>query len=146
MQSIVDMLDEHLQYIGHTLKDGIIRIHVASKRPTGCCLYCGVESSSVHSVYERQVHDLPIQGRKVTILINRRKFFCINKECAKKTFAEQFEFFKGNERKTSRLQEAILEVSLTQSSISASKFLRKNVANVSKSTICNLLKKRSPNN
>lgn len=146
MQGIVEMLDEHLQYIEHTLEDGKIIIRVTSKKPSGCCLYCGAESSAVHSVYERKVHDLPIQGKKVTLLISRRKFFCMNKECAKKTFAEQFEFFNGSERKTIRLQEAILEVSLTQSSVSASKYLRKNVADVGKSTICNLLKKREHHN
>jgi len=146
MQSIVEMLDEHLQYIEHTLQGDKITIRVESKKPTGCCLYCGMESRSVHSVYERKVHDLPIQGKKVTLLINRRKFFCVNKKCAKKTFVEQFKFFKGNERKTNRLQAEILEVSLTQSSVSASKYLKRNVANVSKSTICNLLKKRETNN
>ena len=146
MQSIVELLDEHLQYIEHTIEEGRIIIHVASNKSTGYCKYCGTESRALHSVYERTVHDLPIQGKKVTLIINRRKFFCINKECEKKTFAEQFDFFKGNERKTNRLQAEILEVSLTQSSISASKYLRKNVTNVGKSTICNLLKKRDHNN
>ena len=146
MQGIVELLDEQLQYIEHTLESSILKIRVASKRTSGSCIYCGVESISVHSVYERRLQDLPIQGKKVTLIINRRKYFCLNKECSKKTFAEQFDFFKGNERKTLRLQEAILEVSLTQSSLSASKYLRRNVADVGKSTLCNMLKKRDQNN
>ena len=146
MQGIIEMLDEQLQYIEHTLENGIMKTRVSSKKTTGSCIYCGMESRTIHSVYERKVQDLPIQGKKVTVLIKRRKFFCLNKDCSKKRFAEQFAFFKGNERKTLRLQEAIQEVSLSQSSLSASKYLRRNVANVGKSTICNLLKKRSRNN
>ena len=146
MQDIVEMLDEQLQYVEHVQEGNKLRIRVASKKTTGNCIYCGKESSSVHSVYERRVQDLPIQGKKVTLLINRRKFFCLNEKCSKKTFAEQYKFFRSNERKTLRLQETILEISLRQSSVSASKYLRRHVADVGKSTICNLLKKRGCSN
>ena len=146
MQEIVNMLSMDLRYMSHSVENNTITIRIESIKPTSVCSYCGVESNFVHSVYERKAQDLPIQGKKVILLIKRRKFFCLNKECTHKTYAEQFNFIKTNARKTNRLQAEILEVSLTQSSISASKYLRKNIADVGKSTICNLLKKRDVNN
>jgi ribosome biogenesis GTPase A len=81
-------------------------------------------------------------GKKVNIMLNRRKMFCWKPECGHKTFTEIFEFIEAKSRKTKRLQDEIMRVSLTQSSVSASKYLRRSVANVGKSTICNMLKKR----
>ena len=146
MRELLRLLDEDLLYIEHMVEPDIIIIRAESSKTTGICPYCGVESTSVHSVYERKLQDLPIQGKKTVLLINRRKFFCLNKDCKHRTFAEQFCFLKPCARKTDRLQTEILAVSLTQSSLSASKFLRRNVANVGKSTICNLLKKRNSDN
>jgi len=87
------------------------------------------------------LQDLPIQGKKVWLHLKNKKYFCVNAECGQKTFAEQFEFYEPNSVRTKRLQEEILIVSLTQSSISASKYLRNSVADVGKSTICDMLKK-----
>jgi hypothetical protein len=39
------------------------------------------------------------------------------------------------------LQEEIMRTAMTQSSVSASRYLRKHVADVGKSTICNMIKK-----
>lgn len=139
------MLDSKLGYTYHETECERILIHGQSECESAICPYCGMASDKVHSQYERKFQDLPIQGRKVVFLLKRRKFFCQNTECTHKTFAERFEFFEGVARKTKRLQLEILRVSLTQSSISASEYLRNNVADVGKSTICNLLKKRNDN-
>ena len=85
--------------------------------------------------------DLPIQGKKVKIHLLNHKYFCSNHKCAHKTFTERFAFFEPKATRTNRLQEEILRVSLTQSSVAASRYLRSSVADVGKSTICNLLKK-----
>ena len=77
---------------------------------------------------------------------SNKKFFCKNKDCEHKTFAETFSFFESKATKTNRLQDEILRVSLAQSSLSAERYLRNSVADVGKSTICNLLKKTRENN
>ena len=82
-----------------------------------------------------------MQGKKVKILLEQKKYFCKNEGCVNKTFAERFSFFGPKATKTKRLQKEILRVALTQSSIAASRYLRSSVADVGKSTICNLLKK-----
>lgn len=142
MDEIIKMLGENLEYISHEIKDGTIFIYVASKREEAICPYCGQISVKVHSCYPRTFQDLPIQGKKVKIVLDNRKFFCKNEDCGHKTFAEGFPFLKRSATKTNRLQEEILSVSLNQSSISASQYLRKSCCTVGKSTICNLLKKR----
>jgi transposase len=133
--------DERLRYISHKNEKSVIMICVESVDREAICPYCGEVSDKVHSHYTRKLQDLPIQGKKVKLLIDNKKYFCNNRDCCHKTFAESFSFFEPKATKTKRLQEEILRVSLRQSSLSAEKYLRGSVADVGKSTICNLLKK-----
>jgi len=141
MEELIKQLDENLQYDGFELQGERIEIRVSSVRKKVICPYCGQMSEQVHSLMKRTLKDLPLQGKKVYILLEQKKYFCKTAECTHKTFAEQFDFFKAKATKTNRLQEEILRVALTQSSVAASRYLRSSVADVSKSTICNLLKK-----
>jgi transposase len=118
-----------------------IYINAESTREETRCPYCGKKSKNVHSCVNRTLKDLPIQGMKVKLRLRSKKYFCKNPKCEKTTFAERFSFFEPKATKTNRLQDEILRVSLNQSSISASQYLRESVADVGKSTICNLLKK-----
>ena len=79
---------------------------------------------------------------KSRIIIENRKMFCTNPECGHKTFAETFGFISPKAKKSRRLLEKIINVSLNVSSINASDMLKDGIADVGKSTICNLLKKR----
>ncbi|MFJ5768874.1 transposase family protein [Psychrobacillus sp. NPDC093180] len=105
------------------------------------CPFCQSVSSRVHSHYNRIFQDLPIQDKKVIITLSNRKMFCDNPSCDRTTFAETFSFIDNKAKKTQRLKETILEVSLTQSSVSASCYLSKHVVDLKKSTICNYQKK-----
>lgn len=71
----------------------------------------------------------------------QKKYFYKNESCDRTTFAESFGFYEPKATKTKRLQEEIMRVAVTQSSLSAAKYLRTHVADVGKSTICNMLKK-----
>ena len=71
--------------------------------------------------------------------------FCTNENCNKYTFAERFDFIDDKAKKTKRLIEEIIRISLTQSSISSSEYLIKTTVNIKKSSICNYLKKRNNN-
>lgn len=141
MEELIKMLDEKLEYRAHHIEGDKINIYVKSSEAQARCPHCGKESKKVHLKYERKIQDLPIQGKKVLILLERRNYFCFNEECRHRTFAERFRFFETKARKTKRLHAEILRVSLNQSSVSAAKYLRASVADVGKSTICNLLKK-----
>jgi len=146
MDELIKLLDENLEYIDHEIKGDTIYIQVVSCRKKAVCPYCGQSSDKVHSKYIRTFQDLPIQGKKVVLVLLNRKFFCNNSECGYKTFAERFSFFTNKAKKTMRLENEIVKLSLNCSSIAASSLLKGSVANVGKSTICNILKKRRTNN
>lgn len=78
---------------------------------------------------------------KVIIKIKNRKMFCNNVECKHTTFAERFSWLADKSKKTRSLEEEIVRLSLNCSSNAAARFLSENSVSVSKSTICNLLKK-----
>ena len=106
------------------------------------CTYCGEASRNIRSHYVRKLQDLPIQSKKVRLVLKLKKYFCKNKNWKNKTFAEPFSLFEHKATKTRRLRDEILRVSMSQSSLSAASYLRNSVADVGKSTICNLLKKQ----
>ena len=105
------------------------------------CPYCGKVSSKIHSVYQREIQDIPIQNKQTIVLLNTRKMFCSNPACDHKTFSERFDFIASRERKTKRLVNKILLTSTKVSSISASALLKERSIKVCKSSICDLLKK-----
>jgi len=145
LNDIITLPEEHLRYISHENTGTVLIIRIESTNTEATCPYCGTVSNKVHSRYTRKLQDLPIQGKKVRLYLNNKKYFCMNAECRRKTFAEQFEFYEPNSVRTKRLQDEILRLSLTQSSISASKYLRNSIADVGKSTICDMLKKGRKN-
>lgn len=143
MRDIIEKLDESLAYIDHEMRDNCIIIFAVSSRNEAHCPYCGKMSSRIHSVYERSFQDLPIQGHIVYVSISNRKYFCDNPSCPNTTFAESFRCIKPKAKKSERLINEILKVSLEVSSVTASRMLKNGVANVCKSTICDILKKNN---
>jgi transposase len=142
MDDLVKLLDENLAYEHHEIIDDMLYLYVASVRQEAVCPYCGSTSDKVHSRYERRFRDLPIQGKKTEIVLLNRKMFCSNNRCGHKTFAETFACLPHKAKRSMRLTEEIVKISLEVSSVKASALLGQRVAKVGKSTICNLLKKR----
>lgn len=145
MDEFIKLLDKNLDYVEHEIIDDTIYIKVISNRQSVHCKYCNTSSTKVHSYYNRSFQDLPIQGKKVTIIINNRKMFCVNPNCDKTTFAETFDFLASKAKKSNRLENQIINISINVSSLAAEQILKNSIANVGKSTICNLLKKRYAN-
>ncbi|WP_091828844.1 hypothetical protein [Propionispira arboris] len=81
------------------------------------------------------------QGKKVQIMLHNRKMFCDNPECKYATFDERFIFLPANAKKTQRLKDEIINISINVSSITAATLLKNHIADIGKSTICNLLKR-----
>jgi transposase len=78
---------------------GVVRISARSRRGDAPCPGCSTVSVAVHSRYQRRLADLPVGGRPVSILLAVRRFFCLNADCARRTFAEQFEGLVGRRRR-----------------------------------------------
>ncbi len=145
LDALIKLLDENLEYVSHEIIEDTIYINIKSNKKEACCSDCNTPSERIHSRYTRSFQDLPISGKKTVLILNNRKFFCDNEDCNRKTFAEKFDFIEPKAKKTKRLETEIINLSKNMSSISASKLLEKNVATVSKSTVCNIFKKRNTN-
>lgn len=98
-------------------------------------------SSRIHSIYQREIQDLPLHNKQTILLVHTRKMFCENPDCQATTFAERHPFVAKYGKKTDRLVTNILNTSLQLSSISASRLLKTESVKVCKSSICTLLKK-----
>ena len=146
MEELLKMLDEEFEYIEHEIIGDTIYVKVESKRVSARCPYCGELSDRVHSRYKRSFGDLPIQGKKVEIVIDNRKMLCGNKECPYKTFAETFACLPFKGKRSTRLTDEIVRISMEMSSVSAAAMMQKGIAKIGKSTICNLLKKSGAKN
>ena len=142
MEELIKLLDPFLELESTVIKEDVIYLHVKSSRLDVVCPYCESTSNKAHSHYQRSFQDLPIQGKKVIIVLDNRKMFCNNPECGHKTFAETFDFLPHKAKKSNRLTDEIINISLNVSSVTASEILRRGIVNVGKSTICTLLKKR----
>jgi transposase len=66
-----------------------VTIEAAPRSTSAACPVCCNASRRVHSSYRRVLHDLPWQGRPVTIHVAARRFHCSNRSCARRTFAER---------------------------------------------------------
>lgn len=145
MDRFLKLLDNNLictHYILHPEKHQCI-IYAESSNHSVTCPYCSTSSTKVHSRYQREIQDLPIQDMQVVLLLNTRKMFCQNPNCKHKTFAERFDFVDSKAQKTNRLVSHILDTSLKLSSVSASSLLKKHCIKISKSSLCNLVKKNT---
>ena len=142
-QEIIKLLDPNLECIRCKFKKQQIVLEVQSLKEKVPCPYCCKVSSKIHSVYQREIQDIPIQDKQTIVLLNTRKMFCSNPACDHKTFSERFDFIAPRERKTKRLVDKILLTSAKVSSVSASALLKESSIKVCKSSICDLLKKNA---
>ncbi len=79
-------------------------IETSPHQDEAACPSCEVTSRHIHSRSPRIPHDLPWQGRAVTIHVAARRFRCRNSACARKTFAERLvDVARVSARRTKRL-------------------------------------------
>ena len=143
MQEFVSALNENYRLDGCRIKDQTVILKISSKYEELTCPYCNVVSKRVHSTYEREVQDLPMQDKKVILLVKTRKMFCDNAQCSKKTFSERHAFVGSKGKKTIRLEKRIILESIQLSSVNASSILKSENIDVCKSSVCVLLKKNA---
>ena len=70
-------------------------------------------ATHIHSYYQRRLSDLPVSGYPVKLLIKVRRFFCQNRCCPRKTFAEAFgSLARRSAQRPNRLREALQQLGL----------------------------------
>lgn len=142
MEDLIESLDPNLSVESYEVVGKDIFLHVRSKKVDAKCTYCNSLSSRIHSKYSRQFKDLPILDKGTKIVFTVRKFFCNNTTCRYKTFAEKLDFISPKAKCTRRLEEYVIKLSQNTSSMSAKNILEKSSIYISKSSICNLIKKK----
>lgn len=145
MEFLIKELDKNYDLIDCKVKKDKIILTIQSTLVELECPYCRHKTNKVHSYYTREIQDIPLHDKQTVLIVNGRKMFCQNPECNHTTFSEQHVFAEKNGRKTKRLEDKILKTSSELSSVRASKLLRENRITVSKSTICEMLKKNATN-
>lgn len=141
MDKFIREIGEEYKLEDYIIKKDIVVFRISSIRTELVCPDCGEKSRKVHSTYEREIQDLPMQNKKVILLVKTRKIFCTNRSCKRKTFSERHSFVDSKAKKTRRLEKSIIYTSSQLSSINASKILKSNCIDACKSSICTLLKK-----
>ena len=145
MKKFISDLNKHYRLDNFRIKDNVVIFEISSTLERVECPYCGQASSRIHSYYQREIQDLPMQNKKVVLLVKTRKIFCMNNACNKRTFAEKHPFTNANGKITNRLEKNIIYASTQLSSVGASKTLKSSGINICKSSICLLLKKNADN-
>src|SRR6266851_3675690 len=86
-------------------------ITACATSPMASCPCCGTTSQRVHSHYQRTLRDLPASGRSVHLNVRVRRFFCQERTCPQKIFAERFPSLTLPRVKfTLRLQDTLREM------------------------------------
>lgn len=107
-----ELLPKGLELESLSVGTGHVSIYAGSGARRCICPVCGHGSSRVHSRYYRTVSDLPWHGIRVTFKIRARRFFCDESSCERKIFCERLPDVAARARKTSRLEEALLAITL----------------------------------
>lgn len=66
-------------------------IRVRARTPGGpvACPGCGTETSQVHANHERVLADVPLDARRVRVVVGVRRLKCTQAQCCRQTFREQ---------------------------------------------------------
>ncbi|MDT0193804.1 transposase family protein [Arthrobacter sp. AB6] len=82
------------------------RIHVVATAEAGCPC-CGVISGRVHSRRPQRLRDIPVAG-PVEVQWAKRRFFCDEYLCPRRTFTEETAQVPRRARSTRRLRDALV--------------------------------------
>lgn len=102
MDEFIKLLNPDYELVQYRIKNKAVIFYIQSGKKELECPFCGSKSTWVHSTYQREIQDLPIQDKQVVLLVDTRKMFCRNPDCAYKTFAEIHHFAAPKPKKTER--------------------------------------------
>lgn len=93
------------------LPDGGRRVVVTSAVPPGCPS-CGVLATKVHSRRSQRVRDVPVAGA-MEVVWAKRRWFCLEPACARRSFWEATEQVPHRARSTTRLRNQLVSAVIT---------------------------------
>ena len=120
-----------------------VKAILESVKEKSLCPECGEESAKVQSQYMRTVADLPIVAIAVILILQVRRFFCENKECRRKIFAERLPLVKPYRRKTARMEEALNVIAVAEGGESGARTANSLGMKVSPDTMLRQIRRRA---
>jgi transposase len=109
------------------------------------CPLCASPSRRVHSVYVREVSDLPCSGRSVRLRVVTRRFCCDTPRCRRRIFAERFDktVLLVRSRRTGRLDCVVHHLGLALGGRPAASFAKRLMLPVSNDTVLRVVRARA---
>ena len=122
-----------------------VTIEAVPRSTSANCPVCDTPSLRIHSWYRRLLHDLPWQGRPVTIHVTARRFHCLNRRCGRRTFAERLtEVTRRFGRRTGRLRDLQHQLGLALGGEAGARLAARISAPTSPDTLLRLTSVRRP--
>jgi transposase len=116
---------------------------VKSTVPLAQCPLCNFSSSRVHSRYTRSLTDLPWSDLTIQLLLQVRRFFCLNLKCRRVTFAERLgEAVATYARRTNRLSEKLYQIGLALGGEAGARLAKTLGLPISSDSLLRMVKKR----
>ncbi|MCI2424383.1 ISL3 family transposase, partial [Saccharopolyspora sp. K220] len=81
----------------------VIVVRASTRSRPVVCPGCGVETGRVHGYVDRQLADVPMDGRRVVVRVRARRMRCSTLECSRQTFRETLTVAERYQRRTARL-------------------------------------------
>ena len=101
-----------------------IYFDLKSKARFGVCPLCQQESRHHHSQYIRYLQDTPMHTHQVVLRLHMHKYYCKNKACVKKVFAESTHITERYARNTPNADKQITDLIRNCSSVTCSNQLK----------------------
>lgn len=112
-----------------------ILFHLTS-RQTAACPLCNLQSTAVHSQYQRRLADLPCAGIAIGLRMRVRKLFCRNGDCQQKIFCERLPALaEPYARRTERLHHEQRQIGLDLGGEAGMRAARRQAMPVSAATL-----------
>ena len=86
MDEFIKSLNQDYELVQYHIKNKEVVFHIRSSKKELVCPFCGSKSIYVHSAYQREIQDLPIQDKQVILLVDARKLFCYYPDCPPEHF------------------------------------------------------------
>jgi transposase len=119
-------------------------VFAATSQTSAECPHCHTSSTRVHSYYQRKPQDMPISGKRVQVILQVRRFRCLNPLCGAQPFAERIpEVVASYQQRTTRLLAAFRQVAAEMSGELGARALKPLGMLVSPDTLLRLTKEQS---
>src|SRR3984893_7579144 len=116
--------------------DGAIQMQLRTCRAFSTCPACGADSRRVPRRYPPKLDDLPWEGLPVVILLEARRFFCVEEGCGRRIFTEQLPGTVARyARRSCRSREALSWITLALGGRAGARLARQLGLLVSRSTL-----------